>query len=120
MWSHGELSPIADEKLIRLVQPGQEPPSPIKNLKRRLGFRRNLKFTRPEATMRFYSRFGALVASRLHSSILAISTGTPVITIEPSVFKLTAIFEQMSYPYGTEDPGAQAGQIGWLQRLDTR
>jgi polysaccharide pyruvyl transferase WcaK-like protein len=67
-----------------------------------------------------YSCFGALVASRLHPSILAISTGTPVITIEPSIFKLTAIFEQMSYPYGTEDPGAQAEQIGWLQRLDTR
>jgi polysaccharide pyruvyl transferase WcaK-like protein len=63
-----------------------------------------------------YSCFGALVASRLHSSILAISSGTPVISIEPSVFKLTAIFEQMSYPYGTEDPRRR----GWADRVATK
>jgi hypothetical protein len=57
MWSHGELSPIADEKLIRLVQPGQEPPSPIKNLKRRLGFRRNL------------ARFGLIGKSELSRAV---------------------------------------------------
>jgi len=63
-----------------------------------------------------YSSFAVLIASRLHSSILAISRGTPVISIEPSVFKLTAILEQMSYPYQTEDPRFP----GWAERATSK
>jgi polysaccharide pyruvyl transferase WcaK-like protein len=60
-----------------------------------------------------YSNFAALISSRLHSSILAIIRGTPVISIEPSVFKLTAVLEQMCYPYETEDPR----RPGWADRV---
>ncbi|WP_165799646.1 polysaccharide pyruvyl transferase family protein [Sphingomonas oleivorans] len=63
----------------------------------------------------FYGRMGVLVSSRLHASILALCEGTPVISIEPSVFKLTAIFEQMNYSIPTDN----LAHAGWWKRLST-
>ena len=50
-----------------------------------------------------YGRCALLISSRLHASILAIGAGTPVVSIEPQVFKLTAIFDQLDYPIATEN-----------------
>lgn len=56
----------------------------------------------------FYSKLGLLISSRLPSSIIALSESVPVMTIEPSTFKLTGIFAQLGYPYATlrlSEPG---------------
>ncbi|CAL1691032.1 hypothetical protein MMB232_01167 [Brevundimonas subvibrioides] len=60
-----------------------------------------------------YARCAVLISSRLHASILALCEGVPVVSIEPSVFKLTAIFDQMNYPIRTES----MGRPGWGQRV---
>lgn len=60
-----------------------------------------------------YQGMGVLISSRLHASILALSAGTPVVAIEPQVFKLTAIFEQMAYPIRGENVHAE----GWGLRV---
>ncbi|MET0239591.1 MAG: polysaccharide pyruvyl transferase family protein [Sphingobium sp.] len=60
-----------------------------------------------------FSRCAVLVSSRLHSSILALAEGVPVVSIEPSVFKLTAIFEQMQYPLATQNMHVP----GWADRV---
>jgi hypothetical protein len=54
-----------------------------------------------------------VVSSRLHASILALCGGTPVITLEPSVFKLTAIFQPLNYPIPTDTITRE----GWAQRV---
>jgi polysaccharide pyruvyl transferase WcaK-like protein len=54
-----------------------------------------------------------LISSRLHAAILAISAGVAVISIEPQLFKLTSIFEQMRYPYRTDN----LLRAGWSKRV---
>lgn len=61
----------------------------------------------------FYGNLSILVSSRLHSSIIALSESVPVLTIEPSTFKLTGIFEQLDYPY----PTLKLNQPGWAKRM---
>lgn len=61
----------------------------------------------------FYSDLGLLVSSRLHSSIIALSEAVPVMTIEPSVFKLTGIFEQIKYPVAT----LNLHSVGWASKM---
>jgi polysaccharide pyruvyl transferase WcaK-like protein len=61
----------------------------------------------------FYKDCAVLISSRLHASILALCEGTPVISIEPSVFKLTAIFEQMDYPIRT----TRLQDVGWSKKI---
>jgi hypothetical protein len=60
-----------------------------------------------------YRGMGVLISSRLHASILALSAGTPVVSIEPQVFKLAAIFEQMAYPL----PSETVHEAGWGLRV---
>ena len=60
-----------------------------------------------------YRGMGVLISSRLHAAILALSAGTPVVSIEPQVFKLTAIFDQMAYPLTSET----VHQAGWGMRV---
>lgn len=59
----------------------------------------------------FYTNLSALISSRLHSSIIALSESIPVMTIEPSTFKLTGIFEQLGYPIKT----LRVNQKGWAK-----
>jgi polysaccharide pyruvyl transferase WcaK-like protein len=60
-----------------------------------------------------YSEMEVLISSRLHAAILAISAGVAVISIEPQLFKLTSIFEQMRYPYRTDN----LLRAGWSKRV---
>ncbi len=60
----------------------------------------------------FYTDLGVLVSSRLHSTILALAEGVPVVTLEPSTFKLTAIIEQLDYPLNT----LRTTDVGWAQK----
>lgn len=60
----------------------------------------------------FYTDLGVLVSSRLHSTILALAEGVPVVTLEPSTFKLTAILEQLDYPLNT----LRTTEAGWAQK----
>ncbi|QUT05659.1 polysaccharide pyruvyl transferase family protein [Sphingobium phenoxybenzoativorans] len=64
---------------------------------------------------RLFGNLSVLVSSRLHSSILSLAEETPVVSIEPSLFKLTAIFEQMRYPISTDS----FKSAGWGKRLCT-
>ncbi len=61
----------------------------------------------------FYKDCAVLVSSRLHASILALCEDTPVLSIEPSVFKLTAIFEQMDYPIKT----VRLQEAAWSEKV---
>jgi O-antigen/teichoic acid export membrane protein/polysaccharide pyruvyl transferase WcaK-like protein len=61
----------------------------------------------------YYRRCDVVISSRLHSSILALCEGVPVVSIEPSIFKLTSIFQQMSYPIATE----RLQVAGWSDRV---
>lgn len=54
-----------------------------------------------------------LVSSRLHAAVLSLSCGTPVVSMEPQLFKLTGIFQQLSYPIPTE----KIDNTGWAKRL---
>jgi polysaccharide pyruvyl transferase WcaK-like protein len=63
-----------------------------------------------------YRGMGVLISSRLHASILALSAGTPVVSIEPQVFKLAAIFEQMAYPLACET----VHEAGWGLRVASK
>lgn len=60
----------------------------------------------------FYTDLGVLVSSRLHSTILALAEGVPVVTLEPSTFKLTAILEQLDYPLHT----LRTTDVGWAKQ----
>jgi len=51
---------------------------------------------------RAYRDAAVVISSRLHAAILALSADTPVVSIEPQLFKLTAIFEQLGYPVATQ------------------
>lgn len=61
----------------------------------------------------YYRPCSVLISSRLHASVLALAEGVPVVSIEPSVFKLTAIFQQMDYPIPTE----RLQVSGWAGRV---
>lgn len=54
-----------------------------------------------------------LVSSRLHAAVLSLSCGTPVVSMEPQLFKLTGIFQQLTYPIPTE----KIDNAGWAKRL---
>lgn len=60
----------------------------------------------------FYAGLGVLISSRLHSTILALAEGIPVVTLEPSTFKLTAILEQLNYPLNT----LRTTDVGWAKK----
>lgn len=60
----------------------------------------------------FYAGLSVLVSSRLHASILSLCEGVPVVSIEPSQFKMTAIFEQLGYPLRT----LHTATAGWPQQ----
>lgn len=66
-----------------------------------------------EALRDHFRQCSVVVSSRLHSSILSLSEGVPVVSIEPSMFKLTAIFEQLNYPIRTESLTV----AGWAGRI---
>jgi len=66
-----------------------------------------------QALRGYYRNCDSLISSRLHASILALCEGVPVVSIEPSVFKLTAIFQQLEYPIGTE----RLQERGWSDRV---
>lgn len=61
----------------------------------------------------YYRRCAVLISSRLHASILALCEDVPVVSIEPSMFKLTAIFQQLNYPLETE----RLQIPGWADRV---
>lgn len=60
-----------------------------------------------------FGRMDALISSRLHSSILSLCVGVPVVTIEPSVFKLTEVMRGSGFPIQTK----QLGTPGWAQAV---
>jgi polysaccharide pyruvyl transferase WcaK-like protein len=63
-----------------------------------------------------YSRCDAVITSRLHAALFGLAAGVPVITIEPQLHKLTAIFERLSYPLSTDTLTVP----GWSRRIVRR
>ena len=56
---------------------------------------------------------GVVVSSRLHSIIFALSTGVPVVAIEPGQHRIREVLEQIDYPVPAEDIGC----AGWPERI---
>jgi polysaccharide pyruvyl transferase WcaK-like protein len=63
-----------------------------------------------------YARCAALITSRLHAAIFGLAAGVPVISIEPQMHKLTAIFDRLAYPLPTDSLHVP----GWSQRIVNR
>jgi|GEM_PF-2968523 len=67
----------------------------------------------------FYNHIDILVGSRLHSNVLALCAGVPVVSLEASIFKMTGVFEQLEYPI----PTSNMKDIGWhkvvLQKIES-
>jgi polysaccharide pyruvyl transferase WcaK-like protein len=60
-----------------------------------------------------YRKMSVVISSRLHASILSLCAGAPVVTLEPSVFKLSAIMQQLNYPIATD----KLTSSGWSDRV---
>jgi polysaccharide pyruvyl transferase WcaK-like protein len=60
-----------------------------------------------------YRKMSVVISSRLHASILSLCAGAPVVTLEPSVFKLSAIMQQLNYPIATD----KLTSPGWSDRV---
>jgi polysaccharide pyruvyl transferase WcaK-like protein len=63
--------------------------------------------------LQLFAPAALVVSSRLHSAILALCAGVPIVTIEGSDYKISEVVEQMNYPVPTE-PVAIAG---WADRV---
>ena len=69
--------------------------------------------------IRLYRGAEVVISSRLHASILALCGHTPVVSIEPQIWKLSAIFRQLGYPLHThrmEEPGWAAAVLADVRR----
>jgi len=78
----------------------------------------------PHALADLFGSMAAVVSSRLHAAILAIAAGAPVVTLEPQVFKLTGVLQQMDYPFSALSlarPGWSEAAVARVRRaLDQR
>jgi polysaccharide pyruvyl transferase WcaK-like protein len=54
-----------------------------------------------------------VISSRMHTGILAMVTGTPVVPVEGASFKITALFQEL----GFENPVIRPGTANWTQRV---
>lgn len=54
-----------------------------------------------------------LISTRLHSNVLALVAGTPIIPIEGNVFKTTELLRQLQYPVPVVDPSS----ANWIDRV---
>jgi polysaccharide pyruvyl transferase WcaK-like protein len=54
-----------------------------------------------------------VISSRMHTGILAMVTGTPVVPVEGASFKITALFQEL----GLANPVIQPTQSGWARRV---
>lgn len=59
---------------------------------------------------------GAVVSSRLHTTLFALCSAVPVVAIEPADYKIREILEQMDYPLDALDPA----QPDWADRVVDR
>jgi polysaccharide pyruvyl transferase WcaK-like protein len=57
--------------------------------------------------------FDFIVSSRMHTTILALVAGTPVIPVEASSFKITGLFQELGFP----TPVIQPGSAGWTDQV---
>jgi polysaccharide pyruvyl transferase WcaK-like protein len=70
--------------------------------------------------MELLSRVELVISSRLHTCILAMLGDTPVVPVEPFLFKVRGIFQLIDYPVGVIDTSAPswvADSIGWIDYL---
>lgn len=63
--------------------------------------------------VRLYRGASMVISSRLHASIFAMCAQVPVLSIEPQLFKLTGILDQLDYPI----PTVRMGDADWVERL---
>ncbi|MES2444540.1 MAG: polysaccharide pyruvyl transferase family protein [Pseudomonadota bacterium] len=63
--------------------------------------------------VRLYRGAAMVISSRLHASIFAMCARVPVLSIEPQLFKLTGILDQLDYPIRT----VRMGEPGWVEQL---
>jgi hypothetical protein len=66
--------------------------------------------------VRFLGGFDAVVSGRLHSCVLAIEAGAPVVPVETGTFKLTGLFNQIGLIDRAETP-APGWEVPLVERL---
>ncbi|MBX2888626.1 MAG: polysaccharide pyruvyl transferase family protein [Ferruginibacter sp.] len=54
-----------------------------------------------------------VISARLHTNVLSLATGTPIIPVEGNVFKTTELMEQLQYPI----PVIDTAQNEWVGKL---
>lgn len=57
--------------------------------------------------------FGTVVSSRMHTAVLAMLAGTPVVPVEGSSFKITGLFQELGVSTTVVAPGV----AGWVDRV---
>lgn len=57
--------------------------------------------------------FEVVVSSRMHTLILGMTAGTPMVPVEGSSFKITGLFEELQLPISVIQPGSP----GWIQNV---
>jgi polysaccharide pyruvyl transferase WcaK-like protein len=62
------------------------------------------------------ARYPVVVSSRLHTCVLGLAAGAPVVPVETGTFKLTGFFEQLGDPTRP----VRMGEEGWQDELLTR
>jgi polysaccharide pyruvyl transferase WcaK-like protein len=60
--------------------------------------------------------YSVSVTSRMHTAILAMLAGTPVVPVEGSSFKITGMFQEL----GLDSPVVQPGTPGWVANVVER
>lgn len=60
--------------------------------------------------------YGVVVTSRMHTGILAMAAGTPVVPVEGSSFKITGLFQEL----GFDEPVIRPTESGWTVRVVER
>lgn len=60
----------------------------------------------------FLAGFDFLVTSRMHTGILAMAAGTPIVAVEPTAFKMTGLFQEV----GLDAVVIRPSEAGWVDR----
>ena len=62
------------------------------------------------------SSFEVVISSRMHTAILAMTAGTPVVPVEGSSFKITGLFREL----GFLEPVVRPGEATWVDEIVRR
>lgn len=82
-------------------------------LQERFGIKPISKLDGYKDYMEKLASLGWVISARLHTNVLSLATGIPIIPVEGNVFKTTELMEQLQYPI----PVIDTAQNEWVEKL---